>query len=99
MWSCMTPNDMKRSLFDTASDVKSIIYGNKKKIIIWARSCCINCRVTVAQNLAFVGLSYSSPIVAIGMGCLIPSISFIIAVVCRFASIHPSVIRLYNNVT
>ncbi|XP_071688636.1 WAT1-related protein At1g70260-like [Rutidosis leptorrhynchoides] len=39
--------------------------------------------VTMAQNLAFVGLSYSSPIVAIGMGCLIPSISFILAVICR----------------
>ncbi|PWA48086.1 eamA domain, WAT1-related protein [Artemisia annua] len=39
--------------------------------------------VTLAQNLAFVGLSYSSPIVAIGMGCLIPSISFILAVICR----------------
>ncbi|KAM0014763.1 hypothetical protein Hdeb2414_s0033g00718071 [Helianthus debilis subsp. tardiflorus] len=44
------------------------------------------CRVTMAQNLAFVGLSYSSPIVAIGMGCLIPSISFVLAVICRFAS-------------
>ncbi|KAL9995370.1 hypothetical protein Hdeb2414_s0812g00949791 [Helianthus debilis subsp. tardiflorus] len=42
--------------------------------------------VTMAQNLAFVGLSYSSPIVAIGMGCLIPSISFVLAVICRFAS-------------
>ncbi|XP_076898017.1 WAT1-related protein At1g70260-like [Bidens hawaiensis] len=39
--------------------------------------------VTMAQNLAFVGLSYSSPIVAIGMGCLIPSISFILSVICR----------------
>ncbi|KAL8218931.1 hypothetical protein R6Q57_022304 [Mikania cordata] len=37
----------------------------------------------MAQNLAFVGLSYSSPIVAIGMGCLTPSISFILAVICR----------------
>ncbi|KAJ0678444.1 hypothetical protein HanOQP8_Chr12g0448011 [Helianthus annuus] len=39
--------------------------------------------VTMAQNLAFVGLTYSSPIVAIGMTCLIPSISFILAVLCR----------------
>ncbi|KAI3816816.1 hypothetical protein L1987_16521 [Smallanthus sonchifolius] len=39
--------------------------------------------VTMTQNLAFVGLTYSSPIVAIGMGCLIPSISFILAVLCR----------------
>ncbi|KAK1415715.1 hypothetical protein QVD17_31500 [Tagetes erecta] len=39
--------------------------------------------VTMAQNLAFVGLSYSSPIVAIGMGCMIPSISFILALICR----------------
>ncbi|KAI3670662.1 hypothetical protein L1987_87746 [Smallanthus sonchifolius] len=43
--------------------------------------------VTMAQNLAFVGLSYSSPIVAIGMGCLIPSISFILAVLCRKTSV------------
>nr|XP_043612648.1 WAT1-related protein At1g70260 [Erigeron canadensis] len=43
--------------------------------------------VTMAQNLAFVGLSYSSPIVAIGMGCLIPSISFILAVLCRRTNI------------
>ncbi|CAI9300226.1 unnamed protein product [Lactuca saligna] len=39
--------------------------------------------VTMAQNLAFVGLSYSSPIVACGMGNLIPSISFILAALCR----------------
>ncbi|XP_076884789.1 WAT1-related protein At1g70260-like [Bidens hawaiensis] len=39
--------------------------------------------VTMAQNLAFVGLSYSSPIAAIGMGCTIPSFSFILAVFCR----------------
>ncbi|KAJ0895824.1 putative EamA domain-containing protein [Helianthus annuus] len=43
--------------------------------------------VTMAQNLAFVGLSYSSPIVAIGMGCLIPSISFLLAVICRKTSV------------
>ncbi|KAJ9554336.1 hypothetical protein OSB04_018381, partial [Centaurea solstitialis] len=39
--------------------------------------------VTMAQNLAYVGLSYSSPIVACGMGNLIPSISFILAALCR----------------
>lgn len=43
--------------------------------------------VTIAQNLAYVGLSYSSPILACGMGNLIPSISFIISVISRKAKI------------
>ncbi|KAI3467490.1 hypothetical protein Pfo_024153 [Paulownia fortunei] len=39
--------------------------------------------VTIAQNLAFVGLSYSSPIVACGMANQIPALSFILAVILR----------------
>lgn len=39
--------------------------------------------VTIAQNLAFVGLSYSSPIVACGMANQIPAISFILAIFLR----------------
>ncbi|XP_076900529.1 WAT1-related protein At1g70260-like [Bidens hawaiensis] len=51
--------------------------------------------VTMAQNLAFVGLSYSSPIVAIGMGCLIPSISFILSVICRsFVYLFSFILRM-----
>ncbi|KAL1804419.1 hypothetical protein DCAR_0936067 [Daucus carota subsp. sativus] len=41
--------------------------------------------VTVAQNLAYVGLSYSSPILACGMGNLIPSFTFIISILSRKA--------------
>ncbi|CAA3030115.1 WAT1-related At1g70260-like [Olea europaea subsp. europaea] len=37
--------------------------------------------VTMAQNLAFLGLSYSSPIVAIGMANIIPAISFLLAII------------------
>ncbi|MCD7472503.1 hypothetical protein HAX54_013760 [Datura stramonium] len=40
--------------------------------------------VTVAQNLAFAGLSYSSPIVACGAANMIPAFSFIIAIILRF---------------
>ncbi|CAI9767946.1 unnamed protein product [Fraxinus pennsylvanica] len=39
--------------------------------------------VTMAQNLAFLGLSYSSPIVAIGMANIIPAISFLLAIILR----------------
>ncbi|XP_052173675.1 WAT1-related protein At1g70260 [Diospyros lotus] len=39
--------------------------------------------ITIAQNLAFVGLSYSSPIVACGMGNLIPSLSFLLGLIVR----------------
>ncbi|CDP00196.1 unnamed protein product [Coffea canephora] len=39
--------------------------------------------ITVAQNLAFLGLSYGSPIVACGMGNLIPAFSFILAIIIR----------------
>ncbi|KAL3501222.1 hypothetical protein ACH5RR_035671 [Cinchona calisaya] len=39
--------------------------------------------ISLAQNLAFVGLSYSSPIVACGMGNLIPAFSFILALIIR----------------
>ncbi|KAL2543138.1 WAT1-related protein [Abeliophyllum distichum] len=37
----------------------------------------------MAQNLAFVGLSYSSPIVAIGMANIIPALSFLLAIILR----------------
>ncbi|KAK6160157.1 hypothetical protein DH2020_003538 [Rehmannia glutinosa] len=40
-------------------------------------------RITMAQNLAFVGLSYSSPIVAISMANQIPALSFILAIILR----------------
>lgn len=39
--------------------------------------------ITMAQNLAFVGLSYSSPIVACGMANQIPALSFILGLVLR----------------
>ncbi|GAB4839834.1 hypothetical protein Ancab_020544 [Ancistrocladus abbreviatus] len=37
--------------------------------------------VTLSQNLAFTGLRYSSPIVVCGMGLLLPSFQFILALV------------------
>ncbi|KAK4402825.1 40S ribosomal protein S20-2 [Sesamum angolense] len=40
-------------------------------------------RITIAQNVAFVGLSYSSPIVACGMANQIPAMSFILAIILR----------------
>ncbi|KAK6139250.1 hypothetical protein DH2020_027005 [Rehmannia glutinosa] len=40
-------------------------------------------RITMAQNLAFVGLSNSSPIVAISMANQIPALSFILAIILR----------------
>ncbi|KAK4488851.1 hypothetical protein RD792_004641 [Penstemon davidsonii] len=39
--------------------------------------------VTIAQNLAFVGLSYSSPIVACGMANQMPALSFILGIILR----------------
>ncbi|XP_042022779.1 WAT1-related protein At1g70260-like [Salvia splendens] len=39
--------------------------------------------ITIAQNLAFVGLSYSSPIVACGMANQIPAFSFILGIILR----------------
>ncbi|XP_048319311.2 WAT1-related protein At1g70260 isoform X2 [Ziziphus jujuba] len=40
-------------------------------------------RITISQNLAFLGLSYSSPIVVCAMGLLIPSLSFILSIILR----------------
>ncbi|KAL0327242.1 UNVERIFIED_CONTAM: WAT1-related protein [Sesamum angustifolium] len=39
--------------------------------------------ITIAQNLAFVGLSYSSPIVACGMANQIPALTFILGIILR----------------
>ncbi|CAK7326939.1 unnamed protein product [Dovyalis caffra] len=39
--------------------------------------------ISLSQNLGFVGLSYSSPIVVCAMGLLIPSFSFILSVILR----------------
>ncbi|GMI70744.1 Resistance to Phytophthora parasitica 1, Usually multiple acids move in and out Transporters 36 [Hibiscus trionum] len=39
--------------------------------------------IALSQNLAFVGLSYSSPIVVCATGLLIPSISFLLSIVLR----------------
>ncbi|EOY00432.1 hypothetical protein QUC31_014281 [Theobroma cacao] len=39
--------------------------------------------IAVSQNLAFVGLSYSSPIVVCAMGLLIPSLSFLLSIIPR----------------
>lgn len=39
--------------------------------------------VTIAQNLAFAGLSYSSPIVACGMANMVPALTFILAIFLR----------------
>ncbi|KAL3636328.1 hypothetical protein CASFOL_020875 [Castilleja foliolosa] len=39
--------------------------------------------VTIAQNLAFVGLSYSSPIVACGMANQLPALTFFLGIILR----------------
>ncbi|XWS34849.1 hypothetical protein CRYUN_Cryun21dG0072300 [Craigia yunnanensis] len=39
--------------------------------------------IAISQNLAFVGLSYSSPIVVCATGLLIPSISFLLSITLR----------------
>ncbi|KAF3431312.1 hypothetical protein FNV43_RR26043 [Rhamnella rubrinervis] len=39
--------------------------------------------ITISQNLAFLGLSYSSPIVVCAMGLLIPALSFLLSIVLR----------------
>ncbi|OMO89910.1 Drug/metabolite transporter [Corchorus olitorius] len=36
--------------------------------------------IAISQNLAFVGLSYSSPIVVCAMGLLFPSLSFLLSI-------------------
>lgn len=44
--------------------------------------------IALSQNLAFVGLSYSSPIVVCAMGLLIPAFSFILSVVLRRSKVE-----------
>lgn len=44
--------------------------------------------ITITQNLAFLGLSYTSPIVACGMGNLIPAFSFIRSIILRRTKIQ-----------
>ncbi|PON31668.1 Plant-drug/metabolite exporter [Parasponia andersonii] len=39
--------------------------------------------ITIPQNLAFTGLSYSSPIVVCAMGLMLPALSFILSVILR----------------
>ncbi|KAK8582844.1 hypothetical protein V6N13_069612 [Hibiscus sabdariffa] len=39
--------------------------------------------IAISQNLAFLGLSYSSPIVVCATGLLIPSISFLLSILLR----------------
>ncbi|KAG6577611.1 WAT1-related protein, partial [Cucurbita argyrosperma subsp. sororia] len=40
-----------------------------------------NERICVSQNLAFLGLSYSSPIVVCAMGLMLPAISFLLSII------------------
>ncbi|KAH6770753.1 hypothetical protein C2S52_015556 [Perilla frutescens var. hirtella] len=44
--------------------------------------------VTIGQNVAFVGLSYSSPIVACGMANQMPAFSFILAIILRTTKLN-----------
>ncbi|XP_022151081.1 WAT1-related protein At1g70260 [Momordica charantia] len=44
--------------------------------------------ICVSQNLAFMGLSYSSPIVVCAMGLMIPAISFVLSVLLRRTKIE-----------
>ncbi|KAK8627367.1 hypothetical protein V6N13_134979 [Hibiscus sabdariffa] len=39
--------------------------------------------IAISQNLAFLGLSYSSPIVVCATGLLLPSISFLLSIILR----------------
>ncbi|KAJ7953662.1 WAT1-related protein [Quillaja saponaria] len=41
------------------------------------------CRITLTQNLTFMGLRYSSPILVCAMGHLIPAFNFLLSVVLR----------------
>ncbi|KAE8704971.1 WAT1-related protein [Hibiscus syriacus] len=40
--------------------------------------------IAVSQNLAFLGLSYSSPIVVCATGLLLPCLSFLLSIILRF---------------
>lgn len=44
--------------------------------------------IALSQNLAFVGLSYSSPIVVCAMGLLIPAFSFILSIILRMKKLE-----------
>lgn len=44
--------------------------------------------ITLAQNLAFTGLSYSSPILVCGMVNLIPALSFLLALILRTTKLN-----------
>ncbi|GMN41669.1 hypothetical protein TIFTF001_010888 [Ficus carica] len=39
--------------------------------------------ITIPQNLAFLGLSYSSPIVVCAMGLMLPAFSFVVSLILR----------------
>lgn len=39
--------------------------------------------ITVSQNLAFLGLSYSSPILVCAMGLMLPTFSFLLSIILR----------------
>ncbi|GMJ13181.1 Resistance to Phytophthora parasitica 1, Usually multiple acids move in and out Transporters 36 [Hibiscus trionum] len=43
--------------------------------------------IAISQNLAFLGLSYSSPIVVCATGLLLPSISFLLSIILRTAKL------------
>ncbi|XP_039036855.1 WAT1-related protein At1g70260-like [Hibiscus syriacus] len=44
--------------------------------------------IAISQNLAFLGLSYSSPIVVCATGLLLPSISFLFSIILRTTKLH-----------
>ncbi|KAF8399295.1 hypothetical protein HHK36_015160 [Tetracentron sinense] len=64
-----------------------VLYSNALASLILLPSSFIFYRITIAQNLAFTGLSYSSPILACGMGNLIPAFSFILSIILRMGKV------------
>ncbi|KAF4355475.1 hypothetical protein F8388_015229 [Cannabis sativa] len=44
--------------------------------------------ITIPQNLAFLGLSYSSPIVVCAMGLTFPSLSFLLSILLRTTKVN-----------
>ncbi|PRQ41201.1 hypothetical protein RchiOBHm_Chr4g0444311 [Rosa chinensis] len=72
----MTEYDMSPFVFVVYTHVLS-------SIILLLYSFVFHCKIAVSQNLAFLGLSYSSPILVCAMGLMLPTFSFLLSIILR----------------
>ncbi|PQP96195.1 WAT1-related protein [Prunus yedoensis var. nudiflora] len=70
---------------DGMSPFVFVVYTHAlSSLILLLYSFIFNCpRITISQNLGFLGLSYSSPILVCAMGLMIPTFSFLLSIILR----------------